>query len=269
MTRAAFTFNEELWRLICYKEKQRWEAQAIYATDVRWEMQPHINRRMRFILIDWIYDVVQEAGSSNEAFFLTIRLLDRLLQKASVIQSELQLVGCVCFFLASKMEEVRAPKAKYVIALCEKAYTNQQFLSTEKRLLELFEYNLNAPTTVMYVNHFMEVHRSTHNGRKALLFAEFMAITLLFDSSTLVFPPSQLAAAICLTALHSCNVPLSSVVMSCLYTMQEIFDAVQCIHAFFSTGFEGLVAYFNGIYLCTCFLSLALYMTVYSSYCHY
>jgi cyclin B len=80
-----------------------------YATSVRpvyMESQPHINERMRSILVDWLVEVHLKFKLVPETLYLTVNLIDRYLERMEVSRPKLQLVGVSCLLIASKYEEM-------------------------------------------------------------------------------------------------------------------------------------------------------------------
>jgi hypothetical protein len=57
------------------------------------EGQPHINERMRSILVDWLTEVHLKVKLVPETLYLTINLIDRYHQLKEVSRPKLQLVG--------------------------------------------------------------------------------------------------------------------------------------------------------------------------------
>jgi cyclin B len=53
------------------------------------ELQRFINERMRSILIDWIIEVHYQFKLKTQSLFLTVNLIDRYLEKASVSKENL------------------------------------------------------------------------------------------------------------------------------------------------------------------------------------
>ena len=79
------------------------------ATSVRpvyMESQPHINERMRSILVDWLVEVHLKFKLVPETLYLTVNLIDRYLERMEVSRPKLQLVGVSCLLIASKYEEM-------------------------------------------------------------------------------------------------------------------------------------------------------------------
>lgn len=70
------------------------------------ESQPHINERMRSILVDWLVEVHLKFKLVPETLYLTINLIDRYLERKEVSRPKLQLIGVSCLLIASKYEEM-------------------------------------------------------------------------------------------------------------------------------------------------------------------
>jgi hypothetical protein len=68
------------------------------------EGQPHINERMRSILVDFLIEVHLNFKLVPETLYLTINLIDRYLQLKEVPRPKLQLVGVTSLLIASKYE---------------------------------------------------------------------------------------------------------------------------------------------------------------------
>ena len=71
--------------------------------------QTDINAKMRAILIDWLVEVHLKFKLMPETLYLTINLIDRYLEKETIMRNKLQLVGVTAMFIASKYEEIYAP----------------------------------------------------------------------------------------------------------------------------------------------------------------
>jgi hypothetical protein len=69
--------------------------------------QPHINEKMRAILIDWLVDVHQKFCCVPETLYLTINLIDRFLEVEIASRKKLQLIG-VTAFMVKQMFNMRA-----------------------------------------------------------------------------------------------------------------------------------------------------------------
>lgn len=66
--------------------------------------QPHINARMRAILVDWLVEVHYKFKCCPETLYLTVNLIDRFLDRKQVPRPKLQLVGVTAFLVSAKCE---------------------------------------------------------------------------------------------------------------------------------------------------------------------
>lgn len=64
----------------------------------------------------------------HETLFLTVNLIDRFLEKHSVVRKKLQLVGLVAMLLACKYEEVSVPVVGDLILISDRAYSRKEVL---------------------------------------------------------------------------------------------------------------------------------------------
>jgi len=87
------------------------------------ENQPHINERMRSILVDWLVEVHLKFKLVPETLYLTVNLIDRYLEREEVSRPKLQLVGVTSLLIASKYEEIYPPELRDLVYICDRAYT--------------------------------------------------------------------------------------------------------------------------------------------------
>lgn len=90
------------------------------------ENQPHINERMRSILVDWLVEVHLKFKLVPETLYLTVNLIDRYLERQEVSRPKLQLVGVTSLLIASKYEEIYPPELRDLVYICDRAYTRSE-----------------------------------------------------------------------------------------------------------------------------------------------
>jgi G2/mitotic-specific cyclin-B, other len=90
------------------------------------ECQPHINERMRSILVDWLIEVHLKFKLVPETLYLTINLIDRYLERKEVSRPKLQLVGVTSLLIAAKYEEIYPPELRDLVYICDRAYTRNE-----------------------------------------------------------------------------------------------------------------------------------------------
>ncbi|XP_045811280.1 G2/mitotic-specific cyclin-1-like [Trifolium pratense] len=156
-----------------------------------------INERMRAILIDWLIEVHDKFDLMHETLFLTVNLIDRFLEKHTVVRKKLQLVGLVAMLLACKYEEVSVPVVGDLILISDRAYNRKEVLEMEKVMVNALKFNISVPTAYVFMKRFLKAAQA---DRKLELLAFFLVELSLVEYAMLKFPPSQLAAAAVYTA---------------------------------------------------------------------
>ncbi|XP_022762256.1 G2/mitotic-specific cyclin-2-like [Durio zibethinus] len=161
------------------------------------DKQFDINEKMRAIHIDWLIEVHYKFELMDETLFLTINLIDRFLERCTVIRKKLQLVGMTAMLLACKYEEVSVPLVEDFVLISDKAYTRKDVLDMEKLMVNTLQFNLSVPTPYVFMRRFLKAAQS----EKKLEFLSFFLIELcLVQYEMLKFQPSLLAAAAIYTA---------------------------------------------------------------------
>lgn len=185
------------------------------------ETQPHINERMRAILIDWLVEVHLKFKLVPETLYLTVNLIDRYLERIEVSRPKLQLVGVTCLLVASKYEEIYPPELRDLVYICDRAYTRQdvrcrrsfargcmlvrsfslrcsffllisQILEMEESILKTLEYNITIPSAHVFLVRFL---KAGHADKKIVQLSCYILDSTLQSYELLHYLPSQLAAA--------------------------------------------------------------------------
>lgn len=164
--------------------------------------QPHINAKMRAILVDWLVEVHLKFKLMPETLYLTINLIDRFLEKKVVARQRLQLVGVTCMLLASKYEEIYFPEVRDFVYITDRAYTRQQILQMESLILNTLGFELTVPTAIVFTKRFLKAGSAT-STTKAL--ATYFCERTLQEYSMLKYMPSTIAASCVCLALQTNN----------------------------------------------------------------
>lgn len=173
-------------------------ASATYMESV----QSDVNARMRAILIDWLIEVHAKFKLVAQTLFLTVGLIDRFLDKEKVLRNKLQLVGVTAMFIASKYEEVYAPECRDFRCISDQAYTCEQILAMESRMLLQLRFEITAPDALAFLKRFAAVARIIMTPRsKTELLAHYLLELTLQEYSMLRYLPSTIAASAVYLAL--------------------------------------------------------------------
>ena len=108
--------------------------------------QTEINEQMRAILIDWIIDVHLRFKLRPSTLFFTIRIIDNYLYVAQIQRSKFQLLGIAAMLIACKHEEIYTPKIKDFVCVTDNAYTTDELLMMEEKVLDKLKFDLLVPS---------------------------------------------------------------------------------------------------------------------------
>lgn len=161
------------------------------------ESQPHINERMRSILIDWLIEVHLKFKLVPETLYLTVNLIDRYLQRRQVSRPKLQLVGVTALLIASKYEEIYPPELRDLVFICDTAYSKNEILDMEETILKALEYQITISSAHAFLVRFL---KAAHADKKMVQLSCYILDGTLQSYNLLHYLPSQLAAASVLIA---------------------------------------------------------------------
>ncbi|KAH6796609.1 Cyclin family protein [Perilla frutescens var. hirtella] len=199
------------------------------------DSKPEINERMRAILIDWLIQVHYKFELSLETLYLTINILDRFLaSKDNISRRELQLVGMSAMLIASKYEEIWAPQVNDLVCISDRAYTNEQVLVMEKRILGQLEWNLTVPTPYVFLVRFI---KASMTGSDVENMVYFLAELGMINYETIVYCPSMIAASAVYAARCTLNkAPLwnETLKMHTGFSEPQLIDCAKMLVAFHS-----------------------------------
>ncbi|KAL5225728.1 hypothetical protein ABZP36_012367 [Zizania latifolia] len=140
-------------------------------------LQRDITKGMRGILIDWLVEVSEEYKLVPDTLYLTINLIDRFLSQHYIERQKLQLLGITSMLIASKYEEICAPRVEEFCFITDNTYTKAEVLKMEGLVLNDLGFHLSAPSiTLGYL-------------------ANYLSELTLIDYSFLKFLPSVVAAS--------------------------------------------------------------------------
>nr|CCA15314.1 vacuolar protein sortingassociated protein putative [Albugo laibachii Nc14] len=173
-------------------------------------MQMDITPKMRFVLTNWLLGVHHHFNYAPETLHITVYLIDYYLGKTFFIsRHQLQLVGVVAFFIASKYEEISPPFVEDLAYLTQDAYTCEDIVEMEHSMLNTVNYRISFPTAIHFLNRFIQAAQSWNALMKP--FSMFYVDHCLLDYHMNAYLPSMVAAsAIYLARLQIGEFPLWS-----------------------------------------------------------
>ncbi|XP_077356331.1 G2/mitotic-specific cyclin-B3 [Festucalex cinctus] len=166
--------------------------------------QPNINAGMRAILVDWLVEVQENFELYHETLYLAVKLTDHFLARTPIQRDALQLVGATAMLLASKFEERDPPYVEHFLFICDDAYTRQQVLHMETRILQELSYDIGIPVAYHFLRRYA---KCVGVGIDALTLARYFCELSLMDMELALERSSLLAAACLLLALCTKHLP--------------------------------------------------------------
>lgn len=154
--------------------------------------QADINGRMRAILIDWLVEVHMKYRLKLETLYLTVNIIDRYLSVRPVVRKQLQLLGVVAMFIASKYEEIDMPKAAEFAYITDNSYTKNEVLNMECTVLAALDFEIVVPTQAHFLDRLERVNGCDAAHRSLV---HFLLELALVDISMIRYAPSFLASA--------------------------------------------------------------------------
>ncbi|KAG5000812.1 hypothetical protein AAZX31_08G205100 [Glycine max] len=160
-------------------------------------VQRDITQSMRGILVDWLVEVSEEYKLVTDTLYLTVYLIDWFLSKNYIERQRLQLLGITCMLIASKYEEINAPRIEDFCFITDNTYTKAEVLKMERQVLKSSEYQLFAPTIQTFVRRFLRAAQASYKDQSLELeyLANYLAELTLMDYGFLNFLPSIIAAS--------------------------------------------------------------------------
>ncbi|XP_051789512.1 G1/S-specific cyclin-D1-like isoform X2 [Erpetoichthys calabaricus] len=173
-------------------------------------LQSDIRPGMRTMLANWLLQVSEELGCSDDIFCLSLNLLDRYLSLVPLERSQFQLLGAACLFIACKVRHSDTLSAYSLCFYSDFAFTASELQEMERIVLNALRWDVAGITPQDFLPHFLEVaglreskKGNDKNSVKRILcsHAKTLVILCVTETAFLAFPPSLVAAASLISAL--------------------------------------------------------------------
>ncbi|CAN6220111.1 unnamed protein product [Urochloa humidicola] len=197
-------------------------------------LQRDITKGMRGILIDWLVEVSEEYKLVPDTLYLTVYLIDRFLSRNYIERQRLQLLGITSMLVASKYEEICAPRVEEFCFITDNTYTKAEVLKMECLVLNDLGFHLSVPTTKTFLRRFLRAAQASRKTPSITLgfVANYLAELTLVDYGFLKFLPSVVAASAVFLArwtLDQSDVPWNQTLEH--YTSYKSSDIQLCVCA--------------------------------------
>lgn len=140
--------------------------------------QPHINKQMRLLLVDWMVEVQQQLEFNHEILYLSVKLLDLYLNSKLIEKEKLQLLGGAAMLVACKFEERMAPPLDDFIYVSDNAYDRNELVKMEIDILRTLQYDIGIPLSYTFLRRYAKCVKA---DMKFLTLARFILELSLQD----------------------------------------------------------------------------------------
>ncbi|KAL6212168.1 hypothetical protein ACLB2K_017389 [Fragaria x ananassa] len=170
-------------------------------------LQQDISPSMRGVLIDWLVEVSEEYKLVPDTLYLTVNLIDRFLSHNLVPKQRLQLLGVTCMLIASKYEEIVAPRVEEFCLITDNTYSREEVLDMESEVLNFLHFQLSVPTTKTFLRRFVQAAQASYKVPCVELefLANYLAELTIVEYGFLKFLPSVIAASAVFLARWTLN----------------------------------------------------------------
>lgn len=160
--------------------------------------QPHINKQMRLLLVDWMVEVQQQLEFNHEVLYLSVKLLDLYLNGRKVEKEKLQLLGGAAMFIACKFEERMPPIIDDFIYVSDNAYNRKELIKMEIDILKSVRFDIGIPLSYTFLRRFAKCVKA---DMRFLTLARYILELSLQDYSFVFLKDSLKACAALYLAL--------------------------------------------------------------------
>jgi G2/mitotic-specific cyclin-B, other len=189
------------------------------------EDQPYINERMRTILVNWLVEVHLRFKMVPETLYLTVCIIDRVLEKTQIRRSKLQLVGIAALSLSAKLEEIYPPEFGDMVYITDQTYNKQEIFEMEIQIFSTLNYNLRVPTIHTFICRYL---KAAHADRMMVQMACYISERALQEYTMVKYLPSIIAAsAVFITRKSLGRHPWSPTLVK--YTKYDESDLINCL----------------------------------------
>uniref|UniRef100_A0A8C4SYI6 G1/S-specific cyclin-D2-like n=1 Tax=Erpetoichthys calabaricus TaxID=27687 RepID=A0A8C4SYI6_ERPCA len=143
-------YNERVLLNLLALEQKR-QPRFNYFGTVQFDLLPF----MRQVLARWMLEVCEEANCESNVFPLAMDYLDRYLSSVGVKKSDLQVLGCACIFIASKMLDALPLTSTKICIFTLNSVTRKKLLDWEVYVVEKLKWDLLPVLPNDYLEHIL------------------------------------------------------------------------------------------------------------------
>jgi hypothetical protein len=121
-------------------------------------LQKHnLDSQTRTKMVDWMVEVLYAYNSEPQTFFYAVHLMDLFISKTSIVlsNSHIHLLGIVCIYIMSKMEDIIPLRMDNVIKhLGHNKYIPSQVIDLQRIILETTEFDIICTSSYDFIKSY-------------------------------------------------------------------------------------------------------------------
>ena len=149
-----------------------------------------ISEKSRKILIDWIISVHAKFNLLPNTLFLTINLIDRIIEKNVAYINSFQLLGTTALHIAAKYEEIYPPEINDYIFISNKAFSKEDVIEMENFILDTLNFDILCISPYVFLDRLYFISRENNIDVYYLssMFIEFtfLSIEIMVNKQSLI-----------------------------------------------------------------------------------
>ena len=149
-----------------------------------------ISEKSRKILIDWIISVHAKFNLLPNTLFLTINLIDRIIEKNVAYINSFQLLGTTALHIAAKYEEIYPPEINDYIFISNKAFSKEDVIEMENFILDTLNFDILCISPYVFLDRLYFISRENNIDVYYLssMFIEFtfLSIEIMKNKQSLI-----------------------------------------------------------------------------------
>lgn len=197
------------------------------------EMQGSKFSQYRFLLADWLFHLSFCYPTNTETLFQCFHVLDTYLSKRHVPHAKLQLIGCCCLWICSKVDFHTIETLDPLTKNCHEKYTKAEFRQAEIDILTAVDYKIQNASANYFLKSFLE--KIVPNQKLTAIATFYSEVSLMYMNFS-SYAPSVIALSSLLIANKLLNNCCDLSPLKCYLNNVNKNDVILCMNMLYKSG---------------------------------
>lgn len=209
------------------------------------KVQTKVTKNMRKIVVKWLINLHRELRTKSSTLYNCVYYFDSVLSKHDIAKDKLQLLGAICLWEASKLEEFRVFSYKEISYYCNENYTIEDFEEYERLIIATMNFKMEYPNQKQFLKRFLS---GINPSRELTEVCLFLCECSLLDYEYHRFLSSKIAFTIVLIGSFALNMTISLPILMSYAHMPDLDDLLACSNCIIESAKEVLESKKGSIY---------------------